>query len=120
MNKIKLKCFWLNLFWVRNTNKMPGDVFYITFHFDCQKCNYSCNTKTKKTWDMMVRLHYKKCKATGRTLPTNVDAARKKTAKINSMGNSKTKKKFITETFDESYKCSSINNIGGRKLPNKK
>ena len=73
-------------------------VYYIKFDFDCKKCNYSCTTKTKSGGEMLVRLHKKKCKATGRTMPKNTDAAHKKTAKINSMSGAGAKQKFITGT----------------------
>jgi len=44
-----------------------GTVIYQTFIFDCQDCNYSSTSKSEKTWKMVVRLHKKKCKKTGRT-----------------------------------------------------
>jgi len=37
------------------------------FPFDCPNCNYSAQPKSQKSFDMIKRLHIKKCKKIGRT-----------------------------------------------------
>jgi hypothetical protein len=101
MNKKKLKCLQPKLFWVRNSNKM-SEITIVNFIFDCYKCDYTCTTKTKRNWDMMVRLHKKKCKATGRTLTTKCEQSDKKRDIMNSKSVSNALKSFKTETLDVS------------------
>lgn len=75
----------------------------VNFIFDCYKCDYTCTTKTKRNWDMMVRLHKKKCKATGRTLPTKCDEADKKRDTMNLKSGVRTAEKlYTTESLDVS------------------
>lgn len=51
---------------------------------------------------MMVRLHKKKCKATGRTLPTKCGWADKKRDTMNLKSSVKSEKTFTTESLDVS------------------
>ena len=52
----------------RVSNTMPQITYNSSGHFSCPFCNYQAITKSKKQCAMMVRLHKKKCKKTGRTV----------------------------------------------------
>tara|TARA_R110002096_G_scaffold214384_1_gene402046 strand:+ start:38 stop:319 length:282 start_codon:yes stop_codon:yes gene_type:complete len=49
-------------------NTMPKVTYKVSGHFSCTLCNYQAITKSKQQFAMVVRLHKKKCKKTGRTV----------------------------------------------------
>lgn len=53
-----------------------------TYIFECSDCNYEVTAKSVKLQQMFHRLHYKKCKKTGRTEKAVLTDQARQTQKI--------------------------------------
>ena len=75
-----------------------------TYVFECSDCNYEVTAKSVKLQQMFQRLHYKKCKATGRTEKAVLTDQARQTQKIWSQNIRVTSAKDLCEMIERDGK----------------